>query len=332
MIPLETKPHVRALCLLSGGLDSQLAVCLIRDQGIPTQGIVFASPFFSPERSQAAARQLGIPLHIVEFTNDIVALLEKPKHGFGAGMNPCIDCHARMLQRAGEMLADLACHFIVTGEVLNQRPMSQTSAALALVARESGYPDLILRPLSARLLPETLPERSGWVDRNRLLDLHGRSRRAQLELCRRYGLREYPSPAGGCLLTDPGFCRRLKDLQEHEGITSQRSLYLLRVGRHFRLGPQTKFIVGRNQQDNETLEAQMEPYDLLLRVENVPGPVGLLSGNASEEQLRLAAQICARYSDAPPDKPAVVKVRSAKGIQWMAASRVPEEILQRLRI
>jgi tRNA U34 2-thiouridine synthase MnmA/TrmU len=304
---------VRALSLLSGGLDSRLATCVLRDQGIEVHGVVFESPFFSSAAARRASEQLGLPLHVIPFTEDIIGLVEHPPHGFGGEMNPCIDCHARMLRRAGALMEELGFHFLSTGEVLNQRPMSQNMASLALVARESGYADLIVRPMSARLLPETRPEREGWVDRSRLLDLQGRSRKPQMKMAERYGISDYPTPAGGCLLTEPNFAARLRDLKKHEGIRDLKAIELLRVGRHFRLGPRTKVIVGRNQQDNDWLESHAGD-DAVLAVDDVPGPTVLIHGEVPEGTLQAAASICARYAPRVANAPsATVTVRDPRG-------------------
>ncbi len=307
--------QVYALSLLSGGLDSRLAVCVLREQGVNVHGVCFESPFFSADAARAAAAQLGVPLHTVDFTADIVALLDRPKHGFGSRMNPCIDCHAAMIRRADRLRKALNFHCLATGEVLDQRPMSQNKRSLQLVAEESGCGAVLLRPLSARLLPETEPEKRGWIDRAQLLAIHGRSRKEQIRLAEIHGLARYPAPAGGCRLTEPGFCRRLKDLQDHEGFGGRRALNLLRYGRHVRLSDSLKLIVGRHEQDNVALEGEAELYDLVLRVADYPGPTGLLSLRANEEQIARAASICARYSDAPKSRAVRVQVRSVRE-QW----------------
>jgi tRNA U34 2-thiouridine synthase MnmA/TrmU len=317
-LKLETTERVRALSLLSGGLDSRLAVCVLRDQGIDVHGVVFDSPFFSLDAARAGAAQLDIPLHVVDFTPDIVELLQDPPHGFGSCLNPCVDCHARMIQRAGQMMDEAGFHFLATGEVLNERPMSQNRRSLAVVAEESGYGERLVRPLSAALLPETRVEREGHVDRSRLLALQGRSRKPQFELAERYGLKEYPSPAGGCRLTEPNFCKRLQDLREHEGLRGVRNLELLRYGRHFRLDERVKLIVGRNEADNAVIEGSAELYDIVLKVEGVPGPTGLMPFTAREEQIRQGGEICARYSDARPGDSVTIRLRSARGSTRMA--------------
>ncbi len=329
---LEVPTRIRALSLLSGGLDSQLAICVLKEQGLDVHAITFDSPFFSSHSARLAAEQLGVPFHVKDFTADIVSLLRDPPHGFGSQMNPCTDCHALMIRRAGEMMEAGNFHFISTGEVLNQRPMSQRFESMNIVAQESGYKGFLVRPLCAGLLPETEPERRGWVDRNKLLSIQGRTREAQLRLAERYGLKDTPSPAGGCRLTDPNFVRRLRELSEHEGLSGARSLVLLRYGRHFRFGDNIKLILGRNEDDNLFLEGVAELYDLVLKPETVHGPTGLLHFTAREEQIALAASVCARYSDSPSGSKTVVRVRSARGVRRIEALPAAESEVERLRI
>jgi len=331
-VAMQVREQIRALCLLSGGLDSQLAVCVLRDQGIEVHGVVFTSPFFTVAPARRAAAQLGIPLHEVNFLGDIVELLNGPKHGFGKCMNPCIDCHARMLTRAGEMMREYGFHFLCTGEVLNERPMSQNRQSLDVVANESGYSQFVVRPLSAKLLPPTLAEREGWVDRERLLALQGRGRKPQFQLAEQYGLKEYPSPAGGCRLTEPNFCRRLEDLKAHEGLRGERSLVLLRYGRHFRLGEKTKLIVGRHEKDNAVIEGTAELYDLVLKMEDIPGPTGLLPITARPEEIELAARICARYSDCDAGETVAVRVRSARETRRLQVTPIESESIESWRL
>ena len=298
--------------LLSGGLDSTLAICVLRAQGLHIEAVVFESPFFGSRNARKAADALGIRLHILPFTDDIVTLVQHPPHGFGGAMNPCIDCHARMLHRAGALMTELGFDFLATGEVLNQRPMSQNRRSLQIVEHDSGYADRIVRPLCALKLEPTEPERRGLIDRTRLLGLNGRARQAQIELARQYGIREYPTPAGGCLLTETGFCRRLHDVMTHEGMKESRLLYLLRIGRHLRLPGGAKCIVGRNHMDNEALETAVTPVDVLIQTVNVPGPTLLLPGGASAADLALAAGVCAGYADKRGDGAGTV-VRVLRG-------------------
>jgi len=308
---------MRSLGLLSGGLDSQLAMYLIRSQGIIAEGVFFDSPFCDSDRARRAAGSMGVYLHIIDFTADILELMENPVHGLGSCMNPCIDCHARMLQRTGELAVDLGFDFMFTGEVLNQRPMSQKRHGLDAVAKDSGYASLIVRPLSAGLLPPTVPEERGWVDRAKLLSIEGRSRKKQIALADEYGVTDYPAPAGGCRLTEPNFCRRLADLKEHEGLRGRRAIELLRTGRHFRMGPKTKAIVGRNERDNALLEGSAELYEIVLKLEDIPGPTVLLPFTATEEEVQRAAAIGARYSDCGAKDVVCVRARTARGVRTL---------------
>ncbi len=287
---------VRAISLLSGGLDSQLAVRLLQRQGIEVHAIVFKSEFFNTAPALRAAQTLGTPVITVDFTRTILSLILNPRHGFGEHMNPCIDCHTAMIREAGKVMERDHFDFISTGEVLRQRPMSQNKTALDLVARESGYPDHLLRPLSAKLLPPTIPETRGWVDRKQLLAIEGRGRKPQIELARQMGISDYPQPAGGCLLTDPRYSERVKELQKHEGLADIHLVKLLRIGRHFRIGG-AKLIVGRNRMENEIIEQAAQPDSILLKSESVPGPSALLSGTEDTGTLAMAASICARYAD-----------------------------------
>jgi tRNA-specific 2-thiouridylase len=301
-----------AIGLLSGGLDSILAVQVIREQGIVVVGVSFVTPFFNAEAARTAARGIGIPLEVLDITETHLTMLRHPKHGYGRGMNPCIDCHTLMLREAGGLMEREGGVFLVTGEVLGQRPMSQHKGALRIVERESGYEGRILRPLSAQLLPATVPEQEGLIDRERLLAISGRSRRQQLELARRYQITEYLTPAGGCLLTDPIFSRRLKDLFAHEDPPEVRGIELLKVGRHLRLTPEAKMVVGRHALDNERIAQLAAPDDDLLKVEGFPGPLCLIPHGGSGEEIQLAAGICVRYGDTPKGTEVIV-IRSRGG-------------------
>jgi tRNA-specific 2-thiouridylase len=292
----------RAMGLISGGLDSTLAVRVILEQGIEVVGVSFTTPFFGSQGAEQAAQASGIPLRILDITETHLAMVRSPMHGYGRNMNPCIDCHGLMLREAGGLMKREGGDFLFTGEVLGQRPMSQNKAALRTVERESGYEGKVLRPLSAKLLPETVPELEGLVDRQRLLAISGRSRKRQLELARHYHITEYLTPAGGCLLTDPIFSRRLRDLFDYQDPVQVRDIELLKVGRHLRFSPTVKMIVGRNARDNERISQLLVPEDDLLKVEEYPGPLCLIPYGGSEEEIRRAAAICVRYSDAPKDR------------------------------
>lgn len=327
--PLPSQP-IRALCLLSGGLDSHLAVRLLLAQGIEVHGLTFTSIFFGAKAAEQAARQLNIPLLIEDFTPTILALIAHPKHGFGAGLNPCIDCHIAMVRRAGELMQERGFQFVSTGEVLNQRPMSQHRNALQQVAAESGVGDYLLRPLSAKLLPETEPEKQRWVDRTRLLAFEGRIRKPQMALARELGITEYPQPAGGCLLTDPAYGKRLKDLKIHEGLDIIPILRL-RLGRHFRVGA-VRVIVGRNQAENEQLEKERNASEYLLRAKDIPGPSAILPSGATEDEVQQAAAICARYSDAIPGQPVIMEIQGPQSLRTLTVFPATPEMVTSRRI
>jgi len=297
---------IRALGLFSGGLDSMLAASVLRAQGIEVSLICFVTPFFGAARARQSAAHLGLPLREVDFTDKFLPLIYDPPHGWGRGHNPCIDCHILMLREAGALLAAAGFDFLFTGEVLGQRPMSQNRGSLNLIARESGFADLLLRPLSAQFLKTTKPELLGWVDRDRLLNLSGRGRKRQMALAAAYGITRYPAPAGGCLLTDPGYAARLKELLRHVQEASRPDLELLKWGRHFRLPGGAKAVVGRTQRENEAILALKSLGDFLLKVDNYPGPVVLVSGAVSEVDLETAAGLAAAYSDAPEGEPVPV--------------------------
>ena len=286
----------KGFSLMSGGLDSQLAVRVLQRAGAEVEGVCFVTPFFSPKAAEQAAAALGIPLNVVDFTDDEIALIENPPHGFGGAMNPCIDCHATMIRRAGEMMLARGFDFVATGEVMGQRPMSQNKQSLGIVAKSSGLEGRLVRPLSALLLEPTLPETEGKLDRTRLLDLQGRGRERQIQLAAEFGIVNYPSPAGGCKLTEEGYGRKLKDLLEHEGLRTRRLVELLAVGRHFRLPDGTGLIVGRDRNDNAVLKAE-SARGTLIASEGLPGPTALLVGGPkSDADLARARQIFAAYT------------------------------------
>jgi tRNA U34 2-thiouridine synthase MnmA/TrmU len=299
---------MKALALFSGGLDSILAVKLIQEQGLDVVGICFESPFFSSDKAARSAPYIGLSLKVVDITDRLIQIVLNPRHGYGKGLNPCIDCHELMFKIVGEMLKDEKADFIISGEVVGQRPMSQNLRSLSTISHGSGFKDLILRPLSAKRLPETLPERKGWVIRERLLGLSGRSRQPQIELAKKFGIEDYPAPAGGCLLTEKVFSRRLKDLLSLNPDFSRRDVELLKWGRHFRLSENAKIVVGRNQKENEVISSLRKEADTMFRVDSFPGPTVLATGNLSMEGIELAAAITVAYSDTPSDQSASVRV------------------------
>ena len=324
---------VRALGLCSGGLDSMLAGLVLRDQGIEVEWVSFETPFFAAAKARRASRLTGIPLTVKPIFADYMAMLRNPPAGYGKHMNPCMDCHTLMFRLAGEIMRERGFDFLFSGEVLGQRPMSQTKPSLRYVEKHSGLGGYILRPLCAKHLPETIPEQQGLVDRERLLDIHGRGRRDQIALAKTFGISDYPAPAGGCLLTDKGFSARLKDLFDHGGDGTEAEVQLLKFGRHFRLNRQAKLIVGRTEKDNESILKHHHPaLDVVLDVRDYPSPVGLLQGAADRNTLLLAAAICVGYSRAPKLSPVDVAVRWPSGEEVIQAIAVPPDDVRRLMI
>jgi tRNA U34 2-thiouridine synthase MnmA/TrmU len=299
---------MKALSVFSGGLDSMLAAQLMRAQGIDVLALFFETPFFSSKRAKISARAIDLPLKVVDITHRHLEVVKTPKHGYGGNMNPCIDCHALMFGIAGEMLDQESSQFVISGEVLGQRPMSQNKQSLALVASESALGGLLLRPLSAKHLPPTIPEEKGWVKRELLMDFQGRTRKPQMELAKRFNIKDYPSPAGGCLLTEKVFSRRLKDLLSAQNDPDRKDIELLKLGRHFRIGTNTKLIVGRNKSENEEIQSLSQKSDLLLTSMSVPGPTVLVSGIYSDASVRLAAAITVAYSDVATSESIAVRV------------------------
>lgn len=309
---------MKAISLFSGGLDSQLAAKLMQNQGIDVIAITFDSPFFGAnERTKRAARHLGIELLVQPVGDEYIErVLKNPVYGYGKNLNPCIDCHAFMFRKAGDLMPELGASFIITGEVLGQRPMSQNRSALNAVDKLSGYKGYIVRPLSGQLLEATIPEKEGWIDRQLLLDISGRSRTRQMQLAEKYGIQEYPSPAGGCLLTEQNYVRRLKRLMGLIENPRPEDWGILKVGRHFYLQEGLLLAVGRNHSENERLESLATPSDLLLKVTDRPGPVGLIRAILPvepESHLSYAGSIIARYSDAKNEKTARLKVYTKGG-------------------
>ena len=308
---------VQAYGIFSGGLDSLLSVRILQEQGIEPTLLTFTSPFFALEQARNGAKALGLPLRELDIYDELLALIKTPPHGLGKNLNPCIDCHALMFRRAGELLeTEGGQGFLFSGEVLGQRPMSQNPRALKVVARESGRWGLVLRPLSAQLMPLTEAEEKGWVDRERLLALNGRSRRPQMDLAGQYGL-PVPPPAGGCLLTDLNYCRRFKWLLEQpQGVADPawppaRLAELIKRGRLFSPAAGQWLIVGRNQADNQHLDSLTRQGDFSFHLEGGPGPTVLLprlDQAPGRELLACGAGLAAAYGDHGGAKEVQVRV------------------------
>ena len=292
---------MKALALFSGGLDSALAIKIIKDQGIEVIALNFVSHFFGGknEKAENMAKQLGVQLEYVNFSSIHTEILKDPVHGRGKNMNPCIDCHALMFKTAGDLMEKFGASFIISGEVLGQRPMSQNYQALEKVkALSPGLENLIVRPLSAKLLLESEPEKLGWIDRSKLLDIQGRSRKIQMELMDKFGIVDYPTPGGGCLLTDPAYSKRLRILEEDGLLEDENSnlFHLLKIGRFFRFEKGKYLIVGREQEDNLKINEFKDYGSLFIRGKEVPGPHMVGFGNLTQDEIDFSLNLFSRYS------------------------------------
>lgn len=347
----ERPEKLRAIGLLSGGLDSTLAARVILEQGIEVIGLYYATGFCMNDHRRAMARpdekprrlrneglragsDLGIRIEVLDAGDDFLKTVLNPKHGYGRRANPCIDCRIFMLRGAAEYMRQHGGHFVFTGEVLNQRPMSQHMRALSLIERESGIAGYVLRPLSAKCLPPTMPERLGWVDRERLLGIAGRSRKEQMAWSERWGIKDYPQPSGGCcFLTDETFARRFHDKLQHSrpGEIRREELMLLKVGRHFRLTPQVKIIVSRDEAENgfmSRFEAGRWRFEAL----DCGSPITLVEGEPDHDLKRLIASITARYSDRRGESLVEVAGRHGDREELLLVPPVSQETLEALRI
>ena len=317
---------MKAICVFSGGLDSILAAELIRAQDIDVLALFFETPFFKADRAMVSARSINLPFKVVDITKRHLEVVKHPKHGYGGNMNPCIDCHALMFRIAGEMLESEDATFIFSGEVMGQRPMSQNKKALTLVQKESGLNDLLLRPLSAKCLPPTIPEKEGWVKRENLKGFQGRSRKPQMSMAADLAINDYPAPAGGCLLTERGFSRRLKDLLTSNPEVIIPQLEILKLGRHFRLNDHVKIVVGRNKRENEKMKALAVKEDIILNTVSVPGPTVLMSGDLLAGSIPQAVQITLSYSDAQEGEIQDVRV-VGPGVNRVLTGTVPDKVI-----
>ncbi len=311
--------QIKAVALISGGLDSLLAVKVIQEQGVHVEGINFFTGFCveghthairkkdraKPKRNNAlwVAEQLGIRLHIVDIVEQYKQVVFNPKHGYGANLNPCLDCKIFMVKMAHEWLQQQGFDFIISGEVVGQRPMSQRKDTMPVVARESGADDLLLRPLCAKNLPPTRPEREGWIERKKLFDFSGRTRKPQMALARKYGLVDYAQPAGGCcFLTDAQYAAKLTDLWQARGRRTYEmdDIMLLKVGRHLRPRPHFKVIISREEGEGKFLQGYRKEF-VHLKTTSHPGPLALIDGEPTVDDIELAAKLVARYSKGKSD-------------------------------
>jgi tRNA-specific 2-thiouridylase len=325
----------KAIALISGGLDSMLAAKAIMEQGIHVEGINFFTGFCVEGHTHAirnqhqkkqkrnnalwVAEQLGIKLHIIDVIEEYKNVLLNPKHGYGAHLNPCLDCKIFMVNKAKTWMEENQFDFIITGEVIGQRPKSQRKVTMPIIANESGANDRLLRPLCAKNLPATLPEKMGWVDREKLFQFSGRSRAPQIALAKQYNFNEYSQPAGGCcFLTNENYAAKLKDLWQHRGTRDYEldDVVLLKIGRHLRPSENFKLIIGRDEGENNFLQGYQSQFISLTSKIHL-GPLALIDGNPSAEEIDLAARIVARYSDCSISDEATIQVNHISGSSWM---------------
>jgi tRNA-uridine 2-sulfurtransferase len=291
------------------------------EQGIAVEALNFTSPFCTCTGKNAGckseaikvAEELNIPIKVMNKGAEYLKIIRKPKHGYGSGMNPCIDCRIFLLRKAKEYMAESGADFIITGEVLGQRPMSQRRDSMRLIERESGLEGLLLRPLSAKHFTPTIPEQEGWVDREKLLAITGRSRKEQMRLAGELDIANYPCPAGGCLLTEPSFISKIRDVFDHADEPEPRDFRLLKVGRHFRVASRTKVIIGRNEVENLTLENSVQPGEVMIRWIEGSSPMGVVTGEINPGLLELAARILLRYTKAATGARCSIKVMIEDG-------------------
>lgn len=331
----------KAIALLSGGLDSILSTRLVLEQGIEVEAINFLTIFCNctPRGktclvSKSAAAKMGIKLKVFEVSREYLGIVKNPKHGYGRNMNPCLDCRIFMFSRAGQYMRETGASFLITGEVLGERPMSQRREAMRIIEKESGLEGLILRPLSAKLLDPTIPEKEGLVNREKLLAIKGRSRRPQIELAAQLDINDYPCPAGGCLLTDSSFAGRIRDLKNYRPDFTVNDVQFLKIGRHFRLGPETKLVVGRNEEENSRLLNLAKDGNLRFYPTKVKGPTGIGRGVFGRNHILIVSRIIARYSDGNLDEELEIAYNQIpeNNIEYVVASPMEEEELSILRI
>ena len=330
----------KAIALFSGGLDSQLAINVIMEQRVEVECLHFVTLFCRCSSNKGckleamtAGERLGVSVKVINSGRDFLEIVKHPRHGRGKNMNPCIDCRIFMFKTAGEYMRETGADFIFTGEVLGQRPMSQRKEAMAQIDREANLTGYVLRPLCAQHLAPTIPEKEGLVDREKLLAIKGRSRKEQFALADVFELKDFPCPAGGCLLTDPQFAHRLRDLLDHAD-AEMHDVHLLKLGRHFRLDEQTKVIVGREENENVKVDTFAREGDLLLAAADVAGPTVLLRGDTSDANLATAARLTVKYGKAKDEPSVPVTVRKAKTDEsvTMNASAATDEEARQLMI
>ena len=330
----------KAVALYSGGLDSTLAILVMQKQGVEVTAITFMNHFgcdISDKSSCsrdpfAASIKFGFKVKLSHLSDKFLEIVKNPKYGHGKNMNPCLDCRVLMLKEAKVFMEMINADFLITGEVVGQRPMSQRKDCFPMIDKAADVKGLVVRPLCGKILVLTIAEEQGLIKRELMYDFNGRNRKPQMALAEELGLTEYPSPAGGCLLTDPNYSYKLKDLLEHNKDPEYKDINFLRVGRQFRFSDECKIFVGRHMDENEAIKALADPDDCMMRVDGCGSPTVVLLGNVTDEAVELAASMCARYSDAK--KQPEVKVTVSKGDEtyYLTVKPADDAVLDEYRI
>ncbi len=305
----------KAVALYSGGLDSTLAIIVMAKHGVKIEALHFYTDLIPEKylsdfsvRLEADAAKFGFSHHSIHLGDKFYDIIKNPKHGYGKNLNPCIDCKILMIREAGRYMRETGADFVISGEVVGQRPMSQMRQTIYMIENRAGMENLVVRPLSGRILEPTIPEENGLIEREWMLDINGRSRKTQFEMAAEYGLEDYESPAGGCLLTDCNYAVRLEDLMAHNIPMTSGEMFLLRLGRHFRLSYTTKLVVGRDEPDNDAIEELIRPEDYVIEVKDAGSPIAILRGKPTESEIELAAAIVAGYSSVRKDTTVTVDI------------------------
>ncbi|MFC1558628.1 tRNA 4-thiouridine(8) synthase ThiI [candidate division KSB1 bacterium] len=337
------KKNITAFALVSGGLDSILAARIVKEQGINVIGLNFSTGFcntidgllrkkYKTNDILKIKEDYEFPIEIVDISYEYLNVLMNPRYGYGENINPCIDCHIFMLKKAKSIMEERKGHFIITGEVVSQRPMSQFKNTLNLIEKQSGLKGILLRPLSAKLFQPTIPEQEGWVDREKLYDISGRSRKRQIQLAIELGIESYMQPAGGCVLTDSSFANRFNDLIKHKKkeIITKSDLELLKVGRHLRFSNEIKVIVGRDERDNSYLDKFS--FALKLRTVDIPGPTTVVDGTPNNEEIQRIAAFTASYSDGKNSPSVKIEINKNGIIETINVKPVDKELMEMIRV
>lgn len=330
----------KAVALYSGGLDSTLAILVMQRQGVDVTAVTFMNHFgcdISDKSSCskdpfAASVKFGFQVKLSHLSDKFLKIVKNPTYGHGKNMNPCIDCRILMLKEAKKFMKILGADFLITGEVVGQRPMSQRRDSFPMIDKAAGVRGFVVRPLCGKILPSTIPEEERFINRDMLLDFNGRSRKPQMALAEELGLTEYPAPAGGCLLTEPIYSFKLKELLNHNNDPEYKDINFLRVGRHFRFSPDCKIIVGRNNEENETIKSLSDQDDYKLRVLNYGSPLTVILGKATDDAIAFAASLCARYSDAKKLSDVTVLVTKRDTGYNLNVQPALEEVIDQYRI